>query len=69
MAEKLVKVWEVLADGPGEGPAGDGTHVYRFRSEREATEFAKGKTLYGRDTVTADMVEVSRKLAQRWGMA
>lgn len=65
---KLVKVFEVLADGKGAGPAGDGTFVRRFRSQREAEQFASTATCYGQPaTVTAD--EVSRKLAQRWGMA
>ncbi len=66
---KLVKVWEVLADGPGEGPAGDGTFVRRFRSEAEATRFAKSATLYGQSNVPVTLVEVSRQLASRWGMA
>lgn len=67
MAERLVKVWEVLADGPGEGPAGDGTFVRRFRSESEANQFASTATCYGRPA-TVLMDEVPRKLAQRWGL-
>lgn len=66
---KLVKVFEVLADGKGAGPAGDGTFVSRFRSERDAIDFASGKTLYGKRGVPVTSVEVSRQLAQRWGLA
>lgn len=54
-------------DGPA-GPAGDGTFVQRFRSEREAERFAKQNTCYGREA-KAIRNEVPRRLAQRWGMA
>ena len=65
---KTIMVWEVLADGPGSGPAGDGTHVRRFRSEREAHTFAAQSTCYGRPT-EARLAEVPRRIAERWGMA
>lgn len=68
---KPVVVYEVLFDGDSDGPAGpagDGTFVRRFRSEREATSFAKQNTCYGREA-KAIRNEVSRRLAQRWGMA
>ncbi len=62
-----VKVWEVLADTDGEGPAGDGTVVSRFRSERDANAFAARSTCWGR-AATASMVEVPRRIAARWGV-
>lgn len=64
---KLVRIYVVIADGPGDGPAGDGTFINRFKSERTATAFAATATCYGRAaTVTAD--DVPRRLAQRWNV-
>lgn len=68
MAERLIKVYEVLHDTDGEGPAGDGTVIARFRDKREAERFASGNTCYGRQA-TAELHEVPRRIAQRWGMA
>lgn len=42
MAERMIKVWEVLFDGREDGPsgpAGDGTFIERFRSQRDADAF------------------------------
>lgn len=62
-----VRVYEVLHDTDGEGPAADGTVVARFRREVDAKRFAAGRTCYGHPaTVQAD--EVPRRLAQRWGL-
>ena len=67
-APGAVRVWEVLADIDGEGPAADGTAVRRFRTQRDADAFAATATCYGRPaTVSAD--DVPRRIAQRWGMA
>lgn len=64
---KLITIFEVLADGVGDGPACDGTHIHRFRKESEANNFAKGKTLYGKNDVPVTRVEVPKRIAQRWG--
>lgn len=64
----MVRVWEVLADTEREGPAGDGTEVFRFRSQREADAFAAKNTCWGRACTVSD-VEVPRATAARWGMA
>jgi len=66
-ARGYVRVWEVLADGPGEGPAADGTFVHRFRSERDAKTFAATNTVYGRPC-NVNVDDVPRRLAQRWGV-
>jgi hypothetical protein len=62
-----VTVWEVLADIDGDGPACDGTKVFRFRDEGEARAFAATATCYGRPA-TADSTRVPRRIAERWGM-
>ena len=67
-APGIVRVWEVLADIDGEGPAGDGTAVRRFRTQRDADAFAATATCYGKPA-TVDYHDAPRKLAQRWGMA
>lgn len=65
---KGIRVFEVLADIDGDGPACDGTKVFRFWHEREANSFAARSTCYGRPaTVTSDVV--SPQLARRWGRA
>lgn len=61
-------IFEVLFDGAGEGPAGDGTHIARFRKRAEAEAFASRNTCYGRPC-TAEAREVSRRLAARYGLA
>lgn len=69
--ERLLTVYEVLFDGPEDGPtgpAGDGTFIQRFREAREAEEFAAGATCYGRPA-TVKTARVPRRLAQRWGVA
>lgn len=67
-AEKMVKIWEVLYDGKGSGPAGDGTYIYRTRNEKDALKFAKANTAYGSPAVAKSAV-VPYRLAQRWGLA
>ncbi len=62
-----VKVYEVLYDGAGSGPAGDGTYIFRSKSKREADAFAKGNTTYGRPA-KATLAEVPKRLAERWGL-
>lgn len=67
-SKKLVRVYVVIADGKGEGPACDGTFVHRFRSQKEADDFAGKSTHYGRPA-TVQVDEVPRSLAERWGCA
>jgi hypothetical protein len=67
-SKKTITVYEVLADGSGPGPAGDGTFVRRFRDEKAAKDFAAGATCYGREA-TASAFEAPLALARRWGLA
>lgn len=69
MSGRTVKVYEVLHDGSGEGAAGDGTHVARFRALADAERFASTATLYGRPAPRPHLYEAPRRLAVRWGMA
>ncbi len=61
------RIWEVLYDGAGEGPAADGTFIARFSTERDALRFCQGRTCYGRPDVKPSVYEAPRKLARRWG--
>ena len=54
--------------GPA-GPAGDGTHVMRFRSRKLAEEFARGRTCYGSPCVVDRRDDVPRRIMRRWGLA
>jgi hypothetical protein len=65
---KTVRVWEVVADTDGEGPAGDGTVVFRFGSEHEAEAFAARSTCYGRPAI-AHATDAPKHVAARWGFA
>lgn len=65
---KPVIVWTVLYDGEGDGPAGDGTFVARYRTEAAARVFADGRTCYGSPARALEQ-EVSRDTARRWGLA
>ncbi len=65
---RTVKVWEVLYDTEGEGPAGDGTVIARFRAERDAKAFAARQTCYG-NPARATSTDAPRHVAERWGMA
>jgi hypothetical protein len=66
-AARTVKVWEVIYDGKGSGPSGDGTFIYRTRDQREAEAFAKQHTAWGRPT-KAQMTEAPKHIAERWGI-
>ena len=68
MQPKPITIFEVLHDTNGDGPAGDGTVVARFRAKSEAEAFADKSTCYGRQA-KAEAREVSRPLARRWGLA
>lgn len=70
MKERTVRIYTVVAQvgAIGGGPAGDGSRVFRFRSEREARSFAVGKALYGQPA-TVDSDDVPVHLARRWGVA
>jgi hypothetical protein len=63
-----VRVYEVLHDGKGDGPAGDGTFIRRFRTQLDADEFARTATAYGQPAKVTS-VDAPRHVAQRWGMA
>lgn len=62
---KTKRVYEVLADGPTPGPAGDHTHVNRFRKEGDAADFAKTATCRGR-AAAVQTTDVPLKLYRRW---
>jgi|HubBroStandDraft_4_1064222.scaffolds.fasta_scaffold132054_4 hypothetical protein len=50
------------------GAMGDGSFTARFRTERDAEDFARGKEYYGKPArVSRD--EVPKRIAQRWGVA
>ena len=68
--EKTVTVYEVLYDGTGPGPMGDGTFVARFGPKRKdaADAFAAAHTCYGRPAKTMETAAPMR-LAKRWGVA
>jgi len=68
---KTVTIFSTVVDGPegcSPGPAGDGTFVVRFRAEKDMKAYVKDKTYYGRPA-QYHKEEVSRRLAQRWGLA
>jgi hypothetical protein len=67
-SRKTVTVYEVIADGSGDGPAGDGTFVRRFRTAQDAAAFAAVATCYGRPAQVQIAENVPRHIAQRWGM-
>lgn len=66
-----VRVWEVLFDGPEDGPSGpaaDGTFIERFGSQKPADAFAAKSTTYGSPS-KASFRDVPKSLARRWGFA
>jgi hypothetical protein len=66
--EKLIRIYYVIADTDQQGPAGDGTVIFRFRRKADASAFAGKNTHYGHPcTVKPD--DVPRRLAERWGCA
>lgn len=65
--EKLYRVYEVLADTDSDGPAGDGTVVFRFRQKELAHRFALSRTCYGRPA-SVQVSDVPRRLAERYGV-
>lgn len=69
-----VLVYEVLFDGPEDGPsgpAGDGTFIQRFPGNKAgkaaAETFAAANTCYGRPATVSE-AQPSRQTARRWGM-
>lgn len=64
-SDKTVKVYEVLADGPGDGLMGDGTHVNRFRKLADANAFAATATCRS-EAATVEPREASATLLRRW---
>ena len=65
---RAVRVWEVVADTDRPGPAGDGTVVFRFKSESEAKAFAARSTCYGHPA-EAIATDAPARIAARWGFA
>jgi len=70
MRERLCTVYEVLIDvGDDSGAAADGTHVMRFKRRDEADRCAAvSKGPHGQPA-RVNVAEVSKRLAQRWGVA
>ena len=66
-SHRTVTVFVVLFDGTSPGPAGDGTHIARFRREADAKAFAAQNTCYGQPA-TYDRDEVPEHIAQRWSI-
>jgi hypothetical protein len=59
-------VYEVLYyDARRPGPAGDCTHVARFRSKRNAEAFAKGRECYGKPA-TVESRDAPPRLVNPW---
>jgi len=69
MATKRVAVYEVvyICQKDGSGPAGDGSHVFRSRSKKEAEDFARCR-FYHSEPAEAVRVEVPSHIASRWGL-
>ena len=65
MAKQTFRVYEVLADIDGDGPACDGTAVFRFRNEQTANGFAASSTCYGRPA-KVQFDDVPKRIFQRW---
>ena len=65
---KTTTVYSVLYyDEKHAGPAGDGTHIMRFRRRADAETFAKGREVYGK-TATVDVDQVPQRIADRWSI-
>jgi hypothetical protein len=73
MATSTVVVFTVMATGRedgkdlGAGQYGDGVHIWRFRGEAAARQWAAVHTYYGHPS-KVDREDVPRRIAQRWGM-
>jgi len=65
-SERVCTVYTVVAEDP-RSDLGDS--VYRFRTRREAENFAKGRTHYGSPATVDEDHEVPVRLAMRWGVA
>lgn len=68
-----IKVFEVLHDGPKDGPAGpagDGTFIRRFgpKDGKAAADFAAKNTYYGQPAKVME-TDAPKALARRWGLA
>lgn len=67
-SERAVTVHVVMYDDARHpGPAGDGTHLMRFRDATRAAAFAADKTCYGRPA-TVDTDVVPARIADRWSI-
>lgn len=68
-SQKLVKVFETLVDGAGDGPAADGTYSRRARTREDLLRLVgPDATCYGRP-INIRESDVPRHLAERWGCA
>jgi hypothetical protein len=66
---KTRTVYTVLADGKGEGPAGDGTFTHRFWQIENAQAFADRSTCWGRPATVSTETDVPARLIARWSIA
>jgi hypothetical protein len=65
-SERVCTVYTVIVDDP-RSDLGDS--VYRFRTRREASDFAAGKYHWGAPASVDEDHEVPYRLALRWGCA
>lgn len=65
---KTYTVYEVLADGSGDGPACDGTYISRFKRAADAQRFASRSTCYGKPATVSVRNDVPKRLMDRWGL-
>lgn len=65
-SERVCTVYTVLVD---DTRSGFGDSVYRFRTRREADDFARGKYHWGSPASVDEDHAVPYRLAARWGVA
>lgn len=65
---RKVQVYEVLYDTGTDGRMGDGVETFRTRNQKDAQNFATGRTCYGKPA-TVEPAEVPENIARRWGLA
>lgn len=65
-SERVCTVFTVMVD---DRRSDLGDSVWRFRTRREAEDFAHGRTHYGSPATVDEDSEVPYRLALRWGVA
>jgi hypothetical protein len=65
MTNAMKTVYTMLIDTNGEGPAGDGTVIVRFRNQKKALAYAAAHTCYGRPVKVSEE-SVPARIASRW---